>query len=192
MIRLFVAIEIEDVETWRRILDFRNSLASCSINGGIKPVEDENIHLTLRFIGEVPDNYVGRIIEYLRVVENFKKFSITVQGVGAFPSVARPRVLWVGITSGVDILRRIRSSFEGQLKSLVGEDGEEFVPHITVARIKGRYKAECLSENLRRYEATTFGVSPVTQVKLKRSQLTPKGPIYTDIATFRLKDDVPT
>ncbi len=192
MIRLFVAIEIEDVETWRRILDFRNSLASCSINGGIKPVEDENIHLTLRFIGEVPDNYVGRIIEYLRVVENFKKFSITVQGVGAFPSVARPRVLWVGITSGVDILRRIRSSFEGQLKSLVGEDREEFVPHITVARIKGRYKVECLSENLRRYEATIFGVSPVTQVKLKRSQLTPKGPIYTDIATFRLKDDVPT
>lgn len=192
MIRLFVAVEIEDINTWRKILEFRDSVASCSIDGGIKPVEDENVHLTLRFVGEVPESYIQRITECLNVVESFNKFSITIQGVGAFPNVARPRVVWVGITSGADVLRRIRNSFEGKLRSIVGEDREEFTPHITVARIKGRYGAECLSESLRRYETTTFGISPVTQIKLKRSQLTPRGPIYTDIAVFRLKDDAST
>lgn len=185
MLRLFVAVEVEDVASWRRILEFRDAVASCGINGGIKPVEDDNIHLTLRFIGEVPDQYLSRIVECLRVVENFEEFSMDISGVGAFPSIARPRVIWVGIRSG-DVLKEIRNSFEACIRSIVGIDREEFVPHITVARVKGRYRAECLASLLRKYELAYFGVSPVTQVKLKKSQLTPRGPIYTDLAVFRL------
>lgn len=189
MIRLFVAVEIESIESWRRIIEFRNAVIPCSINGGIKPVEDENIHLTLRFIGEVPESYLPRIIECLSVVQNFKKFHIAINGVGAFPSMARPRVVWVGVKDGAEVLREIRESFEGCLKRLAQEDREEFVPHITVARIKGRYKTECLAAVLRKYETEVFGTSPVTQIKLKRSQLTPRGPIYSDVAIFRLKED---
>lgn len=187
MIRLFVAVEVEDVESWRRILEFRDAVASCSIDGGIKPVEDENIHLTLRFIGEVPESYLPRIIACLRVVESFESFRMTIRGVGAFPSIARPRVVWVGVSEGAEVLRRIRDSFEGCLRPLAKGDHEEFVPHITVARIKGRYRPECLAAYLRKYESADFGASPVTSVKLKMSQLTPKGPIYTDVAVFRLK-----
>ncbi len=187
MIRLFVAVEIEDVGSWRRILEFRDAVASCAIDGGIKPVEDENIHITLRFIGEVPEHYLPRIVECLRVVENFESFRMVIRGTGAFPNIARPRVVWVGIGEGADALRRIRSSFEGCLKPLAKEDREEFVPHITVARIKGRYRPECLAAYLKKYESVDFGASPVTQVKLKRSQLTPRGPIYTDVSVFRLK-----
>ncbi|MCS7099320.1 MAG: RNA 2',3'-cyclic phosphodiesterase [Sulfolobales archaeon] len=189
MVRLFVAVELENADTWRKILEFRDVVASCSIDGGIKPVEDENIHLTLRFIGEVPEIHVPRIIECLNVVRNFKKFSLSLRGVGAFPSVARPRVVWVGVREGAEELRIVRNSFENCLKTLAEEDREEFVPHITVARIKGRYRHECLLTYIRKYELVDFGVSPVTQVKLKKSQLTPKGPIYSDVAVFRLKND---
>lgn len=189
MIRLFVAVEIESIESWRKIIEFRDAIIPCSIDGGIKPVEDENIHITLRFIGEVPEPHLPRIMRCLSVIQNFKKFHIAINGVGAFPSMARPRVVWVGVKNGVEVLRDIRESFEGCLKGLAKEDREEFVPHITVARIKGRYKSECLAAVLRRYEIEDFGTSPVTQIKLKRSQLTPRGPIYTDVATFRLKED---
>ena len=186
MLRLFVAVEIEDATSWRRIIEFRDAIASCGIGGGVKPVEDENIHLTLRFIGEVPDSYLPRIVDCLRVVERFEAFSMNLGGVGAFPSIARPRVIWVGVRSGGERLREIRNSFEGCLRSIVSAEREEFVPHITVVRIKGGYRSDCLAALMRRYELEEFGVSPVTQVKLKRSQLTPKGPVYTDLATFRL------
>ncbi|MCX8184490.1 MAG: RNA 2',3'-cyclic phosphodiesterase [Sulfolobales archaeon] len=189
MIRLFVAVEIENTEAWRSILEFRDAITSCSINGGIKPVEDENIHLTLRFIGEVSEVYLPRIIECLKLVQNFKKFDLSLYGVGAFPSIARPRVVWVGVREGAEVLKNMRSSFESCLKTLVEEDREEFTPHITVARIKGRYRHECLFAYTRKYEFASFGVSPVTQIKLKRSQLTPRGPIYSDVAVFRLKSD---
>ncbi|MEM1930909.1 MAG: RNA 2',3'-cyclic phosphodiesterase [Sulfolobales archaeon] len=189
MIRLFVAVEIEDLEAWRRIIEFRDAVTSCSIDGGIKPVEGENIHITLRFIGEVPESYLTRIVECLRVVENFKKFHISIHGVGAFPSTARPRVLWVGVKDGAEVLKAIRNSFEGCIKTISKEDHGEFVPHITVARIKGRFRQDCLATYLKKYEFADFGVSSVTQVKLKRSQLTPKGPIYTDVAVFRLRND---
>lgn len=189
MIRLFVAVEIENIELWRKILEFRNAIVSCSVNSGIKPVEDENIHITLRFIGEVPESLLTRIMECLRIVQNFREFHLTVHGVGAFPSVVRPRVVWVGIKEGAETLKSVRNSFESCLRTLAKEDHEEFVPHITVARIKGRYRPECLATYLRRYELAEFGSSPVTQVKLKKSQLTPRGPIYTDVAVFRLKGD---
>jgi len=190
VLRLFIAVEVEEVEVWRRILEFRDAISSCSINGGIKPVEDENIHLTLRFIGEVPEAYLPKISECVQLCSNFAEFTMGIRGVGAFPSSARPRVIWVGIREGAEMLRTIRNTLERCVKSYAVEDREEFVPHITVARIKGRYRADCLLEYLRSYEDKDFGTTRVTQVKLKRSQLTPKGPIYTDLVVARLKRNV--
>ncbi|MCC6014322.1 MAG: RNA 2',3'-cyclic phosphodiesterase [Desulfurococcaceae archaeon] len=190
MLRLFIAVEVEDVEVWRRIIEFRDAVASCSIDGGIKPVEDENIHLTLRFIGEVPETYLPKISECVQLCSNFAEFTMSVRGVGAFPNLSRPRVIWVGVKEGVEVLRSIRNTLERCVKSYAVEDREEFVPHITVARVKGRYRADCLLEYLKSYEDRDFGITRVTQVKLKRSQLTPRGPIYTDLVVARLKSNV--
>lgn len=187
MLRLFIAVEVEDVEVWRRIIAFRDAITSCSINGGIKPVENENIHLTLRFIGEVPETYLPRISECVQLCSNFTEFSMGIHGVGVFPSLSRPRVIWVGIKEGAEVLKSIRNTLERCVKSYAIEDREEFVPHITVARIKGKYRADCLLDYLRSYEDRDFGITRVTQVKLKRSQLTPRGPIYADLVVARLK-----
>jgi len=190
VLRLFIAVEVEDVEVWRRILEFRDAVVSCSIDSGIKPVEDENVHLTLRFIGEVPEAYLPRISECIQLCSNFTEFTMGIRGVGAFPSLTRPRVIWVGVKEGAEVLRSIHNTLERCVRSYAVEDREEFVPHITVARVKGRYRADCLLDYLRSYEAKDFGTTRVTQVKLKRSQLTPKGPVYTDLVVARLKKNV--
>lgn len=186
--RLFVAVEIENNEVLRDVIRFRDAIVSCSKGKGIKGVEDENIHLTLRFIGEVPDSYVPQISECVTRASEFTKFQIRIEGVGAFPSVSRPRVLWVGITEGFDKLRSIRSKLEECLRRYAEPDKEEFVPHITVGRVKGSYDPACLKNVISAYENALFGFTQVSKVKLKRSILRPEGPVYTDVTVVDLKD----
>lgn len=186
--RLFVAVEIENSDVLKNVIKFRDAVVSCSRGRGIKGVEDENIHLTLRFIGEVPEGYVSHISECVARAKEFTKFQIRIEGVGAFPSVSRPRVLWVGITEGFDKLRTIRSRLEECLRSYAEPDREEFVPHITVGRVKGSYDSTCLKNVISSYENTLFGFSQVSKVKLKRSILRPEGPVYMDVTVIDLKD----
>jgi 2'-5' RNA ligase len=188
LVRLFVAVEIESSDVLRNVIKFRDAVVSCSKERGIKGVEDENIHLTLRFIGEVPDSYVPQISECVMRAKEFTKFQMRIEGVGAFPSVSKPRVLWVGITEGFDKLRSIRNSLEECLKRYAQPDREEFVPHITVGRVKGHYDPACLKNIISTYENSLFGLTQVTQVKLKRSILRPEGPVYMDVTVVDLKD----
>lgn len=183
-----MAVEIENNDVLRNVIRFRDAVVSCSKGRGIKGVEDENIHLTLRFIGEVPDDYVPRISECVARVNEFTKFNMRIEGVGAFPSVSRPRVLWVGIAEGFDKLRSIRSRLEECLRRYAEPDREEFVPHITVGRVKGSYDPACLKNAISTYENTLFGLTQVSKVKLKRSVLRPEGPVYTDVTVVDLKD----
>ncbi len=186
--RLFVAVEIEDENVLKGVVGFRDAVVACSRQRGIKGVEAENIHLTLRFIGEVPESYLPQISECVKRAGEYVKFQVRIEGVGAFPSVSRPRVLWVGITEGFDKLRVMRDGLEQCLRSYAQPDREEFVPHITVGRVKGSFDVSCLRNVLASYENLTFGSSQVTQVKLKRSVLRPEGPVYTDVVVVRLKD----
>jgi len=187
-VRLFVAVEIENNDVLKNVTKFRDAVVSCSKGRGIKGVEDENIHLTLRFIGEVPDDYVPYISECVARAKEFTKFQIRIEGVGAFPSVGRPRVLWVGITEGFDKLRSIRDRLEECLKRYAEPDREEFVPHITVGRVKGSYDPICLKNVVSSYENILFGFTQVSKVKLKRSILRPEGPVYMDVTVIDLKD----
>lgn len=186
--RLFVAVEIENRDVLKEVIRFRDAVVACSRQRGIKGVEDENIHLTLRFIGEVPDDSLPQISECVRRAGEYVKFQMRVEGVGAFPSPSRPRVLWVGVTEGFEKLRVIRDGLEGCLRPYAQPDRGEFVPHITVGRVKGSFDMQCLKRVLETYENTVFGLSPVTQVKLKKSVLRPEGPVYTDVVAVDLKD----
>ncbi|MFN3267963.1 MAG: RNA 2',3'-cyclic phosphodiesterase [Zestosphaera sp.] len=186
--RLFVAVEIENSDVLRDIIKFRDAVVSCSRGKGIKGVEDENIHLTLRFIGEVHENYIPQISECVARASEFTKFQMRIEGVGAFPSVSRPRVLWVGITEGFDKLSSMRSRLEECLRRFAEPDREEFVPHITVGRVKGSYDPACLRNVVSMYENTIFGFTQVSKVKLKRSILRPEGPVYMDVTVIDLKD----
>ncbi len=188
MVRVFVAVEVENLDVLKEIINARDEVLACTGGGrGIKGVEDENIHLTLRFLGEVSEPLLATIKECVRGLSTFKEFEIEVRGLGAFPSPSRPRVIWVGVGLGADNLKLMRKTLESCVKGLVQPDRAEFKPHITIARIMGSYDRGCLAEILNRYADRVFGRSRITEVKLKKSTLTPKGPIYEDLLVVKLK-----
>ncbi len=187
--RLFIAVEIEDSNVLSKVISLKNELLSCVRDvRSIKPVEDENIHLTIRFLGEVSEALIPSIKSCLRKCEEVSSFRIVLRGVGAFPSTSRPRVVWVGVSEGVNELKLLRKLLDKCLNTIVRPERQEFVPHITIARIKSRgYDPRCLSNFFQTYTDVELGTTSVTMVKLKQSILRPQGPVYRDVFTIKLK-----
>lgn len=189
-IRSFIAIEIENEATLKNIIELKHELENLELDA--KFVENENIHLTIRFLGEVSMNTIEQIREVLNyVANNVKPFEIRIAGLGAFPNINKPRVIWVGIVSGFEKLMEIRRGIDLEIVKRglrdVQKDQHEFSPHITIARLKSYKNVEKLKRYFLVYENYEFGFSEVTQIKLKKSILTPRGPIYSDIYVARLQ-----
>jgi 2'-5' RNA ligase len=185
LVRVFIAVEIENPEVLNKLVSIKKEIESCG-GKGVKPVEDENIHLTIRFIGEVPESYLPRIRECMDMVRHVKHFTMTIAGIGAFPNPARPRVIWAGVVNGIKELKEIRAIADRCLRGIAQPDRHGFSPHITLARVKGRV-GPCMRDLIERYTDTIIGDTPVTKVVLKQSRLTPKGPIYTDLYAVNLE-----
>ena len=129
MPRLFVAIDIPE-----RIKD--DIAATYIALPGARWVDEAHLHLTLRFIGEVPGDVADRIADNLRSVSG-PSFSLTMKTVGFFPPRREPRILWAGI-AGSDDLLRLQARIERSLTSIgIDPDGRKFHPHVTVARLNG-------------------------------------------------------
>jgi 2'-5' RNA ligase len=181
-IRSFIAFDIDNESVLKKITNAQNLLAK--IGADLKLVEPKNIHMTVRFLGNITTPTIEKIYEEMKKVQ-FIPFDVTMRGIGAFPDIRYPRVLWAGMTQGADQLRSIFSQLEPRLRSLgFAPDPKGFSPHLTIARVKsGRNKAElatCVTENAN-YE---FGIIRAQCLRLKRSDLTPKGPIYSILKEF--------
>ena len=181
-IRSFIAFDMDSEPVLKRIAAVQN--LSAKSGADLKLVEPKNIHITVRFLGNITPSMVEKIFEEMKKVQ-FAPFDVKIHGVGAFPNVHYPRVLWAGITEGADQLRNIFSQLEPRLRSLgFTPDQKGFSPHLTIARVKsGRNKAELakfVTENVN-YD---FGIVRAECLRLKRSDLTPKGPIYSTLKEF--------
>ncbi len=144
-------------------------------------VEPEILHLTLRFLGEVPQQTVERVKEILDVVR-FPQFELAFSGVGTFPSLSRINVVWIGITRGQEQLSEIFQQIEPKLRQIgLPADNKGFSPHLTIARVKSGINREALANAAMKLHNLELGQMPVKYVRLKKSTLTPKGPIYTTI-----------
>ncbi len=192
MVRAFLAIDLP--------LDLKRELYSLSkipLPEGLKGkwVEEENYHLTLHFFGNVPENLVEKIARSLQgLLRGFTPFSLTLNGPGFFPERGTPRVLWIGLKDEAGELKEINQKLQKSLKRLKLERKERFHPHITLLRIKELRDPEAFQDYFRRLldEATriqgkTFLVKEVT---LFKSELTPKGPVYSPLKTFPFQGDV--
>lgn len=176
ILRVFIAVDIEDPLIISRLDRVKDALVSTGVP--MKVVESYNMHLTLRFIGEVSRGVVDSISRALSRLE-FKEFTIVFRGLGAFPNSLNPRVVWVGVGEGADKLIMLRGSVEKLLKPLsIPPEREEFTPHLTLARIKGSRGISSLVKLLNEYSEFEFGAVRVNSVRLKKSTLTSKGPIY--------------
>ena len=178
-IRSFIAFDINNEEVLKRLSEAQEKLAETG--AALKLVKLENIHITMRFLGNIQLNMVDRIHSEMEQVA-FAPFDVEIRGVGAFPKPKYPRVVWAGIKKGAEELENIFKQLESRLQNLgFKPDSKGFSSHITIARVKtGRNKAElvhCINE-LTSYE---FGVLKADCLKLMKSVLTPKGPIYSTI-----------
>ena len=183
-IRSFIAIDLES-QTLNQISALQKTLVDTDAD--LKLVETKNIHITLRFLGEKPLSLVNRIGEDLNSLQ-FDPFEVSVHGTGVFPDMRRINVVWVGIEKGVLQLINIHNQIELKLKKLsIRPDDRGFSPHITVARVKSAKNKDKLTETVLNTRDKEFGTFNVDSVKLKKSILTPKGPIYTTLAEAKAK-----
>ncbi len=178
-IRSFIAVDLEDVTVRERIVAAQDGLARTGAQ--LKIVEPEIMHLTLRFLGEVPNPTVDRVKEAMDSVR-FESFEAKFTGLGVFPNPRRINVVWVGIKEGHEKLNDIFQQLEPKLRQIgLPPDSKGFSPHMTIARVKSAMNRDALAEFVEKMRGEEFGTMPVRIVRLKKSTLTPRGPIYSTI-----------
>jgi len=177
--RTFVAIEVSDK-------DVLNSIHKIQAELNIKanPVELRNMHFSVQFLGEVSDEMIGKISDALNSIE-FSAFSITFASIGVFPKPNSPRVIWIGVTDGVNELEKLAEMIRSKLSHIGFSPDKKFKPHVTIFRVKN--KIEGISSKLEKFSSYYFGEQTVSEIKLKKSELTPNGPIYTDLLVVKGK-----
>lgn len=181
-IRSFIAVDLEDEGVRRRLISAQRLLSRTGAD--LKLVEGENLHVTIRFLGEVPRGLLDRIVEELSEVK-FRPFRAELRGVGVFPRLSRPRVIWAGFKGGEDELIALFKEIEPRLRGLgIRPERNPFHPHVTLARVRSGRKREELIRQVMDLADEEFGEIVVTRFKLKRSTLTPRGPIYSTLHEF--------
>jgi len=180
MMRTFVAVEISNNDIVHAIKKIQNK-----ININAKPVDSKNLHFTLQFLGENSDDVSQKIIDALNTIE-FSSFNINLKGMGAFPKPKFPRVIWIGTDeNGGNMLIQLAKKIEKVLGPLGFLPDKPFKPHITIFRIKK--KVEDITKELNGQKMTEFGIQEVTSFKLKKSELTSSGPIYSDLEEIKAR-----
>jgi len=180
MMRVFVAIEITNDEVINSIRKFQDE-----IEIDAKPVKSGNFHFTLQFIGEISEEMSQKIGQILQNIE-FSSFEVLLKGVGVFPKSKFPRIIWIGTDEdGGNMLIQISEKVKEALKPLGFSPDKPFKPHITVFRIKK--KIGDISKELENKKIISFGMQKVSSIKLKKSELTSNGPIYSDLMEISAK-----
>jgi 2'-5' RNA ligase len=178
-IRSFLAFDIEEQRITRKLTEVQGILANTGAD--LKLVKPQNIHMTVRFLGDISPPMVDAIYEEMKQI-SFSPFVVELRGLGAFPKLSYPRVVWAGIRKGADELADVFEQLEPRLRGLgFKPETRGFSPHLTIARVRsGRNKGR-LAEVIRELEDVDFGVVNAECLKLKKSDLTPRGPIYTTL-----------
>jgi RNA 2',3'-cyclic 3'-phosphodiesterase len=177
--RLFIAIElpppVRDV-----LAAVQRELAAAGAD--VKWSPPENIHLTLKFLGDTPDSEIRQLAETLNVVARQGAAHLCRLGnVGAFPDMRRPRVIWVGLDEPTGELVALQQRIDEATADLVGSDPRGFTPHLTLGRTRSGRNAEGLAAMLDGYQFTSQLDIPVSEVLLMSSVLGRGGPTYATL-----------
>ena len=181
LIRAFVAVRIPLLPQLQTVLK-----PLVAMRWPVAAVAPENLHVTLKFLGDIPTDQIAAIQQQLlSVVRGQPPFVLAVEQLGAFPSVERPSVVWVGLVDAEPLVALV-NEIESRLEPLgFARESRAFHPHLTVARIKGRPPRE-LFDIIRRNSDTHFGTAEVRSIDLIRSELCRDGARYSLISSHEL------
>lgn len=184
-IRTFVAVPISPTPALRDILGRLGMLGSA-----VKPVAADNLHVTLKFLGQMPVEQVPKIVTVMQdAADGETAFTSQIVGLGAFPRPERPSVVWAGLDEA-DGLIRIADRLEQRLAPIgFPREQRPFHPHLTLARVRRKPPAE-LANLLQDHQATEFGSANVETIQLFQSEPGPTGPRYRLLATTGLSSTV--
>lgn len=182
-IRAFLAIDIDEdlkPKIYKIIREFKQTDAN------IKYVELENLHLTLKFFGDIDTNGL-KLLEkaIVNVVREFEPFKINIKGCGAFPNTNRIKVIWVGIEDDA-ILKDLHKKLDNEFSKIGIDKDKRFSTHLTIGRMKSAKNKDKVKSAIEEFKDFEIGEMEVRSISLKKSTLTPQGPIYEDLEIFEL------
>jgi 2'-5' RNA ligase len=188
--RTFVAVDLHNTE---KIIDIQNMIVKkhCFNINHIRPIHKDNLHITLKFLGDVIDDQVKEIITILQNLR-FESFEARFTDIGCFPNSIDPRIIWLKLDN--ECIKQINGLYHIVIKLLntvkdirieppdsTGDEKFEFNPHLTIFRVKRHQRFE---KPLNFAHDSISYNTEIDQIKLKKSILTPGGPIYSDLITI--------
>jgi 2'-5' RNA ligase len=179
--RAFVAADVECGP------QLQEAIAELKAYGrSLKPVSPTNVHITLKFLGEIYERTVPEIEAVMRLAATgISPFDLRLVDVGVFPNERSPRVVWVGM-DGTEPLIKMAAALEDGCEPLgFPRERRPFSPHLTLSRVREGFRPD-VGEFLAKHRDQDFGSFRVERIKLKKSVLTPAGPIYSDVLAIEL------
>ena len=190
-IRTFIAIELDETIS-AALTDLQEQLKAEVPRGAVRWVRPEGIHLTLKFLGDVPADRIEDIKRVLiQACAGSPAFSFSVGELGCFPNPRRPRVIWVGVQEESGSLKRLQKAVEdGMAKLGFAPEGRRFHAHLTLGRTQRRASSgdvRRLGQLVSETDIGELGQMEVRAVSLIKSDLRPTGAVYTQLAETRLE-----
>ena len=196
--RAFIAVDLSE-ELRAKIKEVQKQFTNLEIDQSrlkLKFVNAWQAHQTVKFLGDVPENKVEDVKRELAGISQ-KPFDIGMRGVGFFPEASPEkarniRVVWIGIEKGVEELKALQAEVESGMNALGFPSEKRFSAHVTICRVKMTSRAGTRDEigrilkKIAELGDVEVGEMPVEELKLKKSTLTPKGPIYEDVYVKKL------
>ena len=182
-IRAFLAVDIDDdlkPKINKIIKQFKE------IDANIKYVDLVNLHLTLKFFGDIDIEGIDLLSQKIsEVVSQFDPFTIKIKGCGAFPNNNHIKVIWVGLEED-EMLKDLHDKLDVEFKKLGFEADKKFSSHLTIGRMKSARNKNKVKALIEEFGDVEIGEMQVDNIVLKKSTLKPSGPIYDDINIFEL------
>jgi RNA 2',3'-cyclic 3'-phosphodiesterase len=184
--RSFIAIEIPD-EIKTEMVKVQEQLRTSNVDASWP--RPEGVHLTLKFLGEMPETKIPEIMNGIRTAgEGIGPFRLEVKGVGTFPNPKNARVVWIGLSGDIEKLTKLQAAVEDAMVRMgLAREGRKFTPHLTLGRIKFIRLRDKWIKTLDEIKNISLPVFDVTAVSLMKSELKPSGALYTEMGSVVLK-----
>ncbi|KPL02733.1 MAG: hypothetical protein AMJ73_08350 [candidate division Zixibacteria bacterium SM1_73] len=186
IMRTFIAVELpEQIKKQIEVLQ----VPLKKTNAFVSWVKPGNIHITLKFLGEVPEEKIDEVFSATELaLKGAKSFKMNLKGMGAFPDFRRPRVIWIGTGKGGEELSDMANKIEDEMEKIgYPKEKRKFSPHFTIGRVKSPKNIEKLVELVKSADFETEDIE-VNEVTVMKSQLHPAGAIYTPLKKIPLLD----